>query len=487
MSYLENLQKNSTITNTKGGKYYSTTYDANLDIFVGISRYNDTDEIIKKFKKALAEDSTLALANLIYLLDIRSGKGERLLFKTIFRYLCQNEKELALKILPKIPEYGRWDYILEGLDTLIDTEVIEMIKKQLKEDENSETPSLMAKWMPSHRTHNIKNETAKRLIKKLRITEKEYRLTLTKIRKKLKLIENNLTKRDYENIDFEKVPTKAMLKYKECFRRNCNEKYTEYLRAIEKGEKKINTTGLYCYEIVRNIILGLPVDRKLLNAMWENQKDILNGYDKNIMVIADTSGSMEYPSVLPLSNSIGLAIYIAERNNGIFKNNFITFSENPQMVKIIGKDIVDKVNSFECEIANTDIDKVFELLLKTAVQNRTKQEELPSHLIIISDMEFDEGVNSKNGTNFEGWKKSFEEEGYKLPKIIFWNVAANTMGVPVTKYDNDVIMVSGFSTAILENIITLENYTPIDIMLDTLKKYVKILQEEEDHETLYNS
>ena len=278
-----------------------------------------------------------------------------------------------------------------------------------------------------------------------------------------------------------------MLKYKECSKRNCNEKYIEYLRAVEKGEKKINTTGLYCYEIVRNIILGLPVDRKLLNAMWENQKDILNGYDKNIMVIADTSGSMEYPSVLPLSNSIGLAIYIAERNNGIFKNNFITFSENPQMVKIIGKDIVDKVNSFECEIANTDIDKVFELLLKTAVQNRTKQEELPSHLIIISDMEFDEGVNSKNGTNFEGWKKSFEEEGYKLPKIIFWNVAANTMGVPVTKYDNDVIMVSGFSTAILENIITLENYTPIDIMLDTLKKYIKILQEEEYNETLYNS
>ena len=75
MSYLENLQKNFTITNTKGGKYYSTTYDANLDIFVGISRYNDTDEIIKKFKKALAEDRTLALANLIYLLDIRSGKG----------------------------------------------------------------------------------------------------------------------------------------------------------------------------------------------------------------------------------------------------------------------------------------------------------------------------------------------------------------------------------------------------------------------------
>lgn len=478
MSYLEDLEKNTTITNTKDGKYYASTYNANLDIFAGISRYNDTDEIIKKFKKALAEDKTLALANLLYLLDIRNGKGERLLFKTIFRYLCQNEKDLALIVLPKIPEFGRWDYVLEGLDTLVDKEIVEMIRKQLEEDKPSENPSLLAKWLPSHRTHNVKNEIAKDLIKKLGINEKDYRKTLTEIRKKLKLIETNLTNKDYENINFEIVPTKAMLKYKESFNRNCNEKYFQYLDAVKKGKKKINTTGLYCYEIVRNIILGLPVDRDLLNAMWENQKDILDGYDKNIMVIADTSGSMQMHNNLPLSNAIGLAIYMAERNNGAFKDYFITFSENPQMRHIVGNDIVDKVSSFEWEVANTDIDKVFELLLNTAEQNKTKQEELPSHLIIISDMEFDEGVYSKQGTNFDGWKKIFEEKGYKLPKIIFWNVAGNTMGVPATKFDNDVAMVSGFSTAILEKILTLESYTPMDIMLDTLEKYIKILQEE---------
>ena len=301
---------------------------------------------------------------------------------------------------------------------------------------------------------------------------------MTKIRKKLKLIEINLTNRDYENINFEKVPTKAMLKYRQSFNRNCSKKYAEYFAAVEKGEKKINTNGLYCYEIVKDIILKLPVNRDLLNVMWKNQKDILNGYDKNIMVIADTSGSMQVPYNLPLSNSIGLAIYIAERNNGIFKNHFITFSENPQMRHIVGKDIVDKVNSFEWEIANTDIDKVFELLLNTAEQNRVKQEELPSHLIIISDMEFDKGVYSKQGTNFDGWKKTFEEKGYLLPKIVFWNVAGNIMGVPVTSYQDDVIMISGFSTAVLENLLTLEKFTPINAMLNTLEKYIKILQEE---------
>lgn len=478
MSYLENLQKNCTITNTKGGQYYETTYDANLDLFAGISRYNDTDEIITKFKKALAENKTLAIANLLYILDIRNGKGERLLFKTIFQYLCKNEKKLALVVLSEIPELGRWDYILEGLDTLIDTEVVKMIRNQLEKDKNSEVPSLMSKWLPSHKTHNVKNEVAQKLIKKLGMTEKEYRTTLTGIRKKLKLIETNLTNKNYVDINFEAVPTKAMLKYQKSFQRNCNEKYIQYLNEVASGQKKINTTGLYCYEIIRNILLRLPVDRDLLNVMWENQKDFLNGYSKNIMVIADTSGSMQMYNNLPLANSIGLAVYIAERNTGVFKDHFITFSEQPKMQHIVGKDIVDKVNSFEFEVANTDIDKVFELLLNTAQQNQTKQEELPSHLIIISDMEFDEGVYSQQGTNFDGWRKAFEEKGYQLPKVIFWNVAGNTMGLPTTKFDHDVVMVSGFSTVILEDLLTLENYNPTEAMLHTLEKYIAILQGE---------
>ena len=287
MSFLDKLKQNSTIENTKGSKYYASTYDANLDIFAGISRYNDTDEIINKFKKALVEDKTLALANLLYILDIREGKGERLLFKTIFRYLCLNEKELALIILPKISELGRWaliilpkiselgrwDYILEGIDTLIDEEVISLIKEQIESDKSSESPSLLAKWLPSHRTHGVKNDVARELIRKLNITEEEYRKTLTALRKKLNLIENNLTKKDYSSIDFEKVPTKAMLKYRESFNRNCNEKYSQYLADVQNGTKKINTSGLFCYEIIRNILLGLPVDVSLFDVMWNNQKD----------------------------------------------------------------------------------------------------------------------------------------------------------------------------------------------------------------------
>lgn len=478
MSYLDELKRSTTVENTKGGKYYSTTYNANLDLFAGISRYSDTDEIIEKFKNAIEEDKILALANLMYILDIRGGKGERLLFKTMFKYLCQNEKEMALIILPKISEYGRWDYILEGLDTKIDKEVVELIKKQIEEDKKSENPSLLAKWLPSHRTHNRKNETAKKLFKKLGITEEEYRKTLTELRKKLNLVENNLSKKDYKTIDFEKVPAKAMLKYKVSFNKHCSKNYQKYLDDVYSGKKKINTTGLYCYEIVRDILLHLPVDEKLYDNMWNNQKDFLNGYDKNIMVVADVSGSMEDYNCLPLANSVGLALYIAERNDGIFKNHFLTFSDNPQMHKVCGKTICDKVKNIKYEVASTDIDKVFKLLLDVACENKISQDEMPSHLILISDMEFDSGVYSKEGTNFAGWKKAFEEKNYKLPKIIFWNVAGNTMGMPATMFENDVAMVSGFSTAILDNLLTLENVTPEKVMLSTLKKYTDIISKE---------
>lgn len=475
---LEELKRNNTISNTKGGRYYATTYSANLDIFCGISRFNPTDEIVSKFKCAIDENNELALANLLYILDIRGGKGERELFKVMFRYLCNNEKELALKILPFISEYGRWDYVLEGLNTLIDKEVVNLIKTQLEIDKSSKNPSLLAKWLPSVKNHNKINDTAIILRKKLGLKEEEYRKLVTSIRRKLKLVETNLTNKEYQSIEFDKVPTKAMLKYRNCFYGKCPKEYLEYLNSVKKGTKKINTKGLFAYEIVRNILYGTYSNEdELYDVMWNNQKDILDKCNKNILVMADTSGSMEYPSNTPLANSIGLAIYVAERNTGIFKNHFITFSSKPVLQEIKGETITDKVKNIKCIVENTNIDKAFKLLLETASNNNISQEEMPEFIVIISDMEFDQGVYSKDGTNFSGWKKAFETKGYKLPKVIFWNVACDTYGVPVTKFEQDVAMISGFSTNVLENLFDIESYDPVKVMLKTLDKYKILLQE----------
>lgn len=476
MNLVDAMKKNNTITNTKGGEYYQGSWNNNLDLFAMLSRFDEEDRVVGMFNRALDEDETLALANLLYILDIRGGRGERLLFNTIFHDLCVNKPELALRILPFIGELGRYDYILTGIDTPIEDEVISLIKKQLEIDDNSDNPSLLAKWLPSHRTHNKNNWLAKKIMIGLNLTEKEYRKKLAKIRSKINIVEKNLTEKNYDLINFSEVPTKAMLKYNKAYIRNMKDKYEEYKDRVKNGEVKINTTGLFVYEIVKKIITNSSDDYELFDLMWNNQKDIFKGNNSNVLVVADTSGSMTVNKLLPLSTSIGLAIYTALRNNGIFKNYFITFSENPILQKVEGKTIVDKVRNIRAIVSNTDIDKVFKLILDAALENKISDKDMPSHILIISDMEFDRGVYSKEGTNFKGWKKAFSDAGYKLPKIIFWNVAATTFGVPVTKFDNDVAMIGGFSTNVLENILSIENYSPVNVMMEKLKGYLDMLK-----------
>ncbi len=475
MNLIDGIKSKNYIENTKGGKYYSSTYNKNLDVFSMLSRYNPSDEIIRMFNNAVLEDEDLALANLLYILDIRNGKGERLLFKTIFKDLCLNNPALAVRVLPFIGELGRYDYILEGLKTPVEDKVIKLIKDTLEVDLKSDKPSLLAKWLPSHRTHGKNNELAKIIWKKLGITEKEYRVTLAKLRSKINIIEKNLTNGDYGRIDFKEVPTKAFLRYNYVFQEKMSKEYEDYKKLVQTGKEKINTNGLYVYEIIKKILWEIPIDDELFDLMWKNQKDLLKDVNSNILVIADTSASMESYGYIPLATSIGLAIYTAERNNGIFKNHFITFSDNPLLEEVVGNTIKEKVQNVKTYIGCTDIDKVFELILNVALENKLKQEDLPSHLLIISDMEFDAGVKSQHGTNFETWKKSFNEKGYKLPNIIFWNVAGFTQGVPVTKFTQDVALVSGFSTNILENIFNLEHYNPQDFMLEKLSIYLEML------------
>lgn len=476
MNLLEGMKQNSTITNSKGGKYYQTTYDSNLDLFTKLSRYTTDEEIIRLFNSALNEDEELALANLLYILDVREGKGERRIFKTIFKNLCTTNSTLALKVLPFISKLGRYDYILVGLDTKINDEVISLIKMQLAEDLKEDHPSLLAKWLPSHRTHNKNSLLAKKIRKGLNMSEKEYRQTLSLIRKKLNIVERNLTTKQYNNIVFSELPAKAMLKYTNTFQAKMTDEYTEYKKQVANSNEKINTKGLFPHEIIRNILTAKQLDNELYNLMWENQKDVLKGCNSNILVMADTSNSMTRYDLLPYSTSIGLALISAEHNTGLFKNHFLTFSNEPYLHEIKGKTIFDKIKNIHQESSHTNIDKAFELLLTTAKENNLTQSELPSHLLIISDMEFASSVSSKNGTNFSAWQESFTNAGYKLPNVIFWNVAGRINGVPVTKFDNDVALVSGFSPNILTNLFSLDVYTPNNIMLEKLKPYLEILR-----------
>lgn len=209
----------------------------------------------------------------------------------------------------------------------------------------------------------------------LGMSEVEYRKTLSKLRGKINIIEKNLTEKKYKNIVFSEVPTKAMLKYTDAFMKRMPDEYLEYKNQVKAGESKINTNGLFSYEIIKKILFDSNNDYDLYDLMWNNQKDVLKDCDTNVLVVADTSGSMMCSGGIPYTTSLGLALYTAERNKGIFKNHFITFSDRPYLCEVKGKTKKDKVNNIPSIVANTGIDKVFELILKTSKDNNLEQKE----------------------------------------------------------------------------------------------------------------
>lgn len=483
---LNELKEEMNITKTLNG---ATTYISSgkycLDLFasIGASRNLDEKEIVKRFHRAFCEDKNLAMKILFYARDIRGGLGERKVFRTIIRNLPRTSRSALVKNIQYIPEYGRYDDLLEIMDTSCKKEVVTFIKEQLQKDiANIETDnvSLLAKWLPSiNATSPTTIKLAKRLIACLNISEKEYRQILSKLRKKIKIIENNLREKDY-SFDYSKQPSKAMFKYKKAFIRNDKERYEEFLNKVQSGAVKMNTGTLYPYDIVRPIVNDAELndeEKKSLDVTWNSLPNYTK--EENALVVVDGSGSMYCGgNPQPAEVAQSLAVYFAERNEGKFKNHFITFSENPRLVKIKGDDIYNKIRfciEFN-ECANTNIQKVFELILNTAIKNKLQQSELPETIYIISDMEFDCCTRGASLTNFEYAKKIFEKNSYRLPKLVFWNVDSWQQQVPVEQNEQGVVLVSGCTPKIFEMVMKGET-TPYQFMLEVLnsERYQKIV------------
>ena len=489
-----------------------STLNFNLDMFAYSSRdpKQNYEKNKNRFKNALIENDDIALANLLYTLDIRNGKGERALFKSYFSALIRMNKNYAIQILPYISELGRWDYVFEGIGTEIEEAVYDFVRAYLMMDiknYNDNKPiSLLAKWLPSIKTHNKKNHFAIKLAKKLNLTEKEYRKILSKLRDRLNIVEKHITNKEYERIDYITVPSKAMVKYRNLFFTKDEVKFKKFIEEL-KASKKTKYDNLFMNDfvkmylkdlmnigvlpfsgitikdayqisisrIIKNLSLKELEDRQILlqrfrdeknliNAMWKKQSKI--EFDKNVLVVADTSGSMQGT---PFETAISLAIYISQNNKSEqWRNKFMIFSSNcVEYSYDKDAEFTDIIDEIPLIIDNTNIDRVFKKILNDSLEKKLPQLD---EVIIISDMEFDAVQNKNDMSNFKYWKSEFAKHNYKLPKIIFWNVARNVGSFPVTKLDYGTCLVSGYSKNILKSIIDIENFNPIDIMLKTLEE-----------------
>ena len=455
MSYLDALKQTTNQAITENGALANkSTLNLVLDFFSLAGAMRGNDGVIHLFNKAFAEDPKMAVRALFYLRDIRGGQGERDTFRTILKSL---DKETQAKVIKYIPEYGRWDDLL-----VLEAEIIKnMITIQLAQDtkdmEAGKTVSLLAKWLPSENTSS--EETKKRavaLMKAMGMKAPAYRKHITKLRKYIKLLEQKMSANQWPEIDYEKIPSQAHRKHVKAFHKHDEDRYSKYLEDVTNGEKKINTSTLYTYEVFDMISRG---NTDTANVMWENLPDYTNG--TNAIVLADVSGSM---SGRPMSVSVSLALYFADRNQGKFNGYFMTFTEQPRLVKVLGNDLASRLANIENREwgYNTNIDLAFKAILDAAVKEGATQEDMPKVLYIISDMQFDQCTGNPSASNFEHAKATFEAAGYVLPHVVFWNVDARNEQAPATLYDNAVTLISGFSQSTFRYAV--EGKTPLELM-----------------------
>ena len=482
---LKHLKNEANRTYTENGAVtHKTTYSECLDLFATIGALGSAgeQEIISRFVRAFTEDPDLALKTLFFARDVRGGLGERKVFRVCLQWLAHNAPASVKKNIPYVAEFGRWDDLLSLMGTPCEKDAMLLIKKQLDADleamDMGDDVSLLAKWLPSVNASNAQTvQYAKKIARFLYMTDATYRKTLVKLREHIRIIENSLREKDY-SFDYSKQPSKAMFKYRKAFYRNDGERYGEFLGKVSRGEAQLHTGTLTPYEIIKPFFYDHVGDQEAsaIDATWNAQEDFTG--DENALVVIDGSGSMySYGEPMPATVALSLGIYFAERNTGAFRNHFITFSENPQLVEIKGKTILEKVRYCRRfnEVANTNIRKVFELILEAAVKHHVPQSELPSTLYIISDMEFDCCAEGADITNFEYAKQIFAEAGYELPRVVFWNVQSRNLQQPVTQNEQGVALVSGCSPRIF-NMLKSGILSPLGYMLDILgaERYEKI-------------
>lgn len=466
-----------------------------LDLFFhggALRKGKRPEAIVEMFQKAFNHDPTSALRCLFYLRDVRGGQGERAIFRMAMRDFAKYVPEWFTSAnITLIAEYGRWDDVvdllnLEQIQSNVEVlkSVIVVLAEQFTLDkqcavlstkmEGFRGPSLLAKWLPSPSTKNKNKKRLANLLVKSGLfgDERTFRKDLAKLRRTLRVVEINIATKEYASIDYSKLPSKAQIKYRNAFLRHDEDRRRAWLGALTKGEAKINTGTLYPYDILRET-------RKhgrdtTLEEAWKHLPDYVG--DLKGLVVADVSSSMHGD---PIDVCISLAMYIAERNkNEAFKDMFITFSQQPQLQMIQGSTLFEKYRNMSMAHweMNTNLQAVFLLVLDRAVSKKVPAEDMPNMLLIVSDMEFDEADRGML-TNLEVIRQRYEESGYKMPRMVFWNVASRNTQTPGTTNDKGVYLVSGMSPVILKYVLTLGADKGMeDLMYETInsERYLPI-------------
>lgn len=488
----EQAKKSPAYTRTENGALTLASSGTKvLDLFArgAAMRHSTEAEIEKLFSEAYKEDKILAVTLLFYIRDVLHGQGERRFFRVGLRWLANKNAKLVSLLLPIIPEYGRWDdlFVLKGIANKGESlyqKVLQQYATQLMADAakcrlegESTSISLAAKWAPSEKS-KLK-DVAFDLMRTMGVSARQYRKLLSFLREHLQIVERFMCAKDFSEIRYESVPSRAAMLYRKAFKKQDGARYLKYLEQVESGAKNIKAGTLFPYEIVSRLRNMSGTDTTL-----ELQWKALPEYPAKGLAVVDGSGSMysNYMggsnSVIPIDVALSIGLYLAEHNQGIWEGKLITFSENPKFIELPKsaktlKDKIQYVKKYD-EIANTNIQKVFDMILALAQKHNLPESEMPEILYIISDMEFDSCVSTSSGygrsfdeTNLEAMTRKYEAAGYKRPKIVFWNVQSRNAQSPAAFDERGVALFSGCSPSLFKTALEGE-LNPVKAMLTTI-------------------
>lgn len=438
-----------------------SSLNKNIDLFflAGASRGKD---ITPTFASALVEDPEVAIRVLEWCRDARGGSGERETFRTLFGYLIRTEAALAKRVLVKVPTLGRWDDLFITFGTVLERDALRMIASALNEKHDG----LCAKWMPRQ------GDIAGKIRAYMKLSPKQYRKLIVGLST---TVEQKMCARDWDNINYQHVPSVAAGRYQNAFLKHDPAGYGVYKEQLASGEAKINASVAYPYDVIRSLKNG---DKAVASAQWAALPNYLEGSTENILPVVDVSGSMQFAvsgSVTALDVAVSLGLYTCERMGGVFKDTFVTFSSSPKLQQVSGnlEKRYDQMVSADWGMS-TDLGKVFDMILKAAVKQSVPESEMPTKLLILSDMEFNACMTIGNSraqvsvSAMEFIKAEYAAAGYKVPQVVFWNLNAKSGNSPVTANEVGTALISGFSPSIVKSVLGGEEMSPLSIMLKTV-------------------
>lgn len=450
----------------------SSTSNTLVDLFfqLNVMRGRSDTDIISLFNRAFAQDQLAAMRILFYSRDIRGGQGERNTFRIILQNLATgSHANWVQKNIQLIPHFGRWDDLLVLFGTPLESAALNCISTALNAGD-----ALCAKWMP--REKSSKGYIACKIRNRMGITPRQYRKLLTTL---TSVVETQMCAQEWSDISYSSVPSIAMKNYRRAFERHTPQRWTSYIEDLKSGKTTVNAGTLYPHDLVRPFLSESSYGRlssmsvneqSLLNEQWNTLPNYLEGNSERILPVVDTSGSMYggyycSGSLRPIEVSVALGLYIAERNKGVFHDHFITFSQSPTLQKVAGSTLRDRVQSVKTADwgYNTDLQKVFELILNSALRHSVTEDDMPTMVIIFSDMEFDQAC-SVNDTAMQSIRQKYQLAGYTLPKVVFWNLNAKTDNFPVKCNEAGTALVSGFSPSIMKQLLSGKDFSPEAIM-----------------------